>query len=103
VSGDRVEQLGEHGGIDVPSSLLDQACPEMDVAEQLALGGRGKKRRRAELTYPTDVVQERSGEQEIGAQPRVELRRLAAERRDGHRVFQQAARPRLVAVHRGRQ
>ena len=45
----------------------------------------------AELARAADVVQQRGGEQQVGAQPRVELRRLAAERGDADRVLEQPA------------
>ena len=54
--------------------------------------------RAAELERAPDVVQQRGREQEVGAEPRVQLRRLAAERRDADRVLEQAARVAVVAV-----
>ena len=46
-------------------------------------------------------MQERGGKQEVGAQARVELRRLAAERRDPDRVLEQPAGVAVVAVRAG--
>ena len=57
---------------------------------------------RPSSTRPSDVVEERSCEQQVAAQPRMELRRLAAERRDADRVLEQPAGVRVVAVRRRR-
>ena len=48
------------------------------------------------------VVDERRREQQLAAQPRMELRRLAAERRDADRVLEQAAGVGVVVVGRRR-
>ena len=84
-------------------ALLDQAQAEVDVAEQAALLGRPERRPALELARAADVVEERGGEQQVGAQPRVELAGLAAERRDADRVLEQAARVGVVAVRRRRE
>jgi hypothetical protein len=47
-------------------------------------------------------VEERRGQDEIGAKSRVQLRRLAAERRDADRVLEQPARVGVV-IERGRE
>ena len=75
----------------------------MHVAEQLALLGRREDGAAAELARAPDVVHERGGDQQIGAEPRMELRRLAAERRDADGVLEQPARVGMVAVGRRRQ
>ena len=72
------------------------------MAEQPALLGRAERRRRAELARPADVVHERRGEQQVGAQARVELRQLVADRRHADRVLEQPAGVRVVAVGRRR-
>ena len=68
------------------------------MAEQRSLGGRTKRGSAAELANPSDVVEERCREQEVGAEPRVQLCRLAAERRHADGVLEQAARVAVVAV-----
>ena len=79
-------------------ALLDQAQPEVDVAEQAALVGRRERRPAAELDRTPDVVDKRRREQQVGPEPRMELRRLAAERRDADRVLEQAAGVGVVVV-----
>ena len=63
-------------------------------------GGRRERRARPELERAADVVHERGREQQVAAQPRVELRRLARERRDADRVLEQAARVGVVVLGR---
>ena len=58
---------------------------------------------RAELERAADVVHERRREQQVAAQPRMQLGGLAAERRDADRVLEQAAGVGVVAVGRGRE
>ena len=72
------------------------------MAEQPSLVGRRERGAARELERPADVVHERRREHELAAQPRVELRRLAAERRDPDGVLEQAARVGVVVVRRGR-
>ena len=87
-----MQQLGAHVRVERLGPLLDEPQAEMDVAEQPALLGRPEGRAAPELADASDVVQERRGEQQIGAEPRVELRRLARQRRDADGVLEQAAR-----------
>src|SRR5919201_5477502 len=75
----------------------------MHVTEQLALGGLRERRARTKLGRAPDVVQDRCRKQEIGTEPRMKLRRLAAERRHADRVLEQPARIAVMAVRRGRQ
>ncbi len=98
-----MQQLRAHAGIERRRPLLDQAQPEVHVAEQASLLGRAEDRAAPELARPPDVVHERGREQQVAAQPRVQLRRLAAERRHADRVLEQPARVRVVAVERRRQ
>src|SRR5688500_18518049 len=63
----------------------------MHVAEQAPLFGRAEGRSPRELDSATDVVEQRRGEQEVGAQPGMELGELAADRRDADRVLEEAA------------
>ena len=72
------------------------------MAEQASLLGRAERRAGSELARAADVVEERGGEQEVGAEARVELRSLAAERRDADRVLEQPAGVAVVAVGAGR-
>jgi Protein of unknown function (DUF1015) len=96
VAGHRVEQLGRS------VQLLEQPQAEMDVAEQAPLLGRREHGRPAQLTGTADVVDESSGEQQVGAQARMDLGELAAERADADRVLQQAAGVGVVTVRRCR-
>jgi len=73
------------------------------VAEQPALGGLPEARARLELDRAADVVEKRGGEEKVGAQARVELAELAADRRDADRMLEQAARVVVVGVRRGRE
>ena len=63
----------------------------------------GRAARAPSSTRPAEVVEERRREQQVGAQPRMQLRRLAAQRRDADRVLEQAARVGVVPVLRRRQ
>ena len=101
VAGDRVQQLGAGCRVEPVGALLDQAQAEMDVAEQAPLLGEPVRRGGAELERAADVVQERGGEEQVGAESRMELRRLAAERGDADGVLEQAAGVAVVPV-RGR-
>jgi uncharacterized protein (DUF1015 family) len=96
VAGDCVQQLRWS------VELLERPQSEVDMAEQASFLGRRKDGRWAELAGAADVVDERGGEQQIRAQPRMDLAELAAERRDPDRVLEQAAGVRVVAVRRRR-
>ena len=101
VARDGVEQLGEDRRVEVVGALLEHSQSEVHVTEQLPFVGLPEGRARAELANPADVVQERRGEQQVVAEARVELRRLAAERRDADRVLEQTAAVAVVAVRAG--
>lgn len=92
VAGDGVEKLV--GRVEI----FEEAEPEVDVAEELSLPRRREDRRRAELACASDVMDERSGNQQIRAEPRVDLTELAAQRRHADRVLEQPARIRVVPV-----
>jgi uncharacterized protein (DUF1015 family) len=81
---------------------LDEAQPKVDVAEQASLGGRGEAGTGAELDGSTDVVQQCRCDEDVRPQPRMELCRLAAERRHTDRVLEQAAGVAVVPVDSGR-
>ena len=89
MAGDGVEELGTCGGVELLGALLDQAQAEMDVAEQPSLFRLPERGRASELARPADVVQERGGEEQVGAQARMELGRLAGERGDADGVLEQ--------------
>ena len=63
----------------------------MDVAEQAAFLRDLESRAWLELARAADVMKERAGEQQVGAQARMELRELPADRGDADRVLEQAA------------
>ena len=68
------------------------------MAEQPSLLGRPEARAAAELSRAPHVVEQRCGEEQVGAQAGVELRRLAAERRHADSVLQEPARIAVMAV-----
>jgi uncharacterized protein (DUF1015 family) len=98
---DGMEELREDGWIVVTGALLDHPQAEVDVAEQPALLVRPERRAAAELADAPDVVQERGREQEIVAEPWMQLCGFAAERRDAHGVLEQSARVAVVPVGTG--
>ena len=71
------------------SSIEPQA--EVDVAEQAALLGDLEPRPGLQLARSADVVEQRRAEQEVGAQPRMKLHELPADRRDADHVLEQPA------------
>ena len=73
VSRDGVQQLGPGRGLERLAPLLDQPQAEVDVAEQLPLGSRPEGRAAAELARAAHVVEERRGEEQVGAQAWMEL------------------------------
>jgi hypothetical protein len=62
-----VQNLGENGPVEPFGALLDQAQAEVDVSEELALGGREEERAAVELSHAPGIVKERRGEKEIRA------------------------------------
>src|SRR5438477_434187 len=74
VASNRMQQLG--------GCIVQQPQPQLNVAEQPPLLGGAERRRRPELAYAADVVHECRREQQVGAQTRVQLRELMADR--GH-------------------
>ena len=95
VTGDGMEELRQRGRIEILRAFLDHPQSEMDVAEEPALVGLSERRAASQLAYPADVMEQSRGEQQIRAQPRMELSGLAAERRDADRMLEQ---PTCVAV-----
>ena len=78
-------------------ALLDQPQAEVHVSQQPALVRRPEGRAAAELDacVPTSCSSA-ARRSEVRPQPRMQLRRLAAERRDADRVLEQAARVAVV-------
>ena len=73
----------------------------MDVTEQPALLGRPERGPRPSSRDPADVVEERRGEQQVGAEPRVQLR--VSRRASRRRPCARAGRPRRSGALGGRQ
>ena len=102
VGGDAVEQLGEPAGRRAPrarSSISRRPRWTWPSSRPSSVGVNAGPR--DELERAPDVVDERGGEHQLGAQPRMELRRLAAERRDADGVLEQPARVGVVVVDGG--
>jgi hypothetical protein len=91
VDGDGVQDLREDAVVEAASPFLDEPQAEVDVAEQLAFVGREKERPAVELANAPGVVQQRGCEKDVRSEPRMQLRRVAAERRDCHGVLDEAA------------
>ncbi len=70
----------------------------MHVSEQSTLVGLPERRPGCELGDSAEVVQQGGGQQEVGAEPRVQLRRLAADRRDADGVLEEPAGVRVVRL-----
>lgn len=98
MAGDRVEQLREDSRIEIARALLDHAQSEMDMAEQTPLLRLAERGAAAELPHAADVVEKCGCEQEVGAETRVELRGLAAERRHPDGVLEETARVAVVPI-----
>ncbi len=71
---DGVQELREDGALDSLGALFDQSQPEMHVAEQFPLGSREEERAPVELANAAGVVEQRGGDEKIGAQPGMQLR-----------------------------
>jgi len=98
VARDGVEELGDDGRVEIPRALLDHPQAEVNVAEQPAFLGLTEARPTPELAHATDVVEKCRRQQEVGAQARMELRGLAAQRRHPDRVLEQPSRVAVVPV-----
>ena len=68
----------------------------MDVAEEPSLGGRQEERPAVELAVRPTSCRSAAASEEVGAEARVELRGLPAERGHGDGVLEQAAGPGVV-------
>jgi uncharacterized protein (DUF1015 family) len=102
VARDGMQELRENGRVEVSAALLDHPEPEVDMAEQPAFVALPERRPRPELAGPADVVQKGGGQDDVVAKPRMELRGLAAQRRDADGVLEKASRIPVVAVCPGR-
>ena len=91
VARDGVEQLGARALVELRRPFLHEPQAQVDVAEQAAFLRDLESRARLELARAADVVKERGGEQQVGAQPWMELHELPADRGDADRVLEQAA------------
>jgi hypothetical protein len=87
-----VQELRPLRGGEPFGTLLDQPQPEVHMPEQPSLVGEREPRAGAELECAADVVQDGGCEQQVGAQTRMQLCRLAAKRGDADRVLEQASR-----------
>jgi hypothetical protein len=103
VRGDAMEELCARSAGDARGSLFDQAQAEVHMAQELSLLGGEEEWPLIELHGPPEVVHERSGEEQVGAKPWMELGDVPAGRRDGDRVLEQPAGIRVVRVGCGRQ
>ena len=88
---DAVRELGLLRVAEPVGALLDEPQAEMDVPEQPALVGRQEGGASSELERSPDVVEDGRCEHELGPEARVELRCLAAQRRDPDRVLEETA------------
>jgi len=96
-----VQQLCAHLRLERCGALFDEPQTEVDVAEQLSLGGLRERRAGTKLDRAPDVVQTRRREQQIAAQARMQLRGFPAERRHADRVLEQPACIAVMAVRCG--
>jgi len=103
VARDCVQELGPRVWIKGNGTLLDQPRAEVDVTEQSPLGRLPEPRPGLELDGAADVVQQGGGEQQVGAQPRMELTELATDGRDTDRVLEQPAGVGVVPIRCRRQ
>src|SRR5205823_23794 len=73
VGRDRVQELRPRLRVERSRVLLDEPQPEMDMAEEAALLRLPEDGPAAELERPAGVVQERRREEQVDAEPRVDL------------------------------
>jgi hypothetical protein len=85
---DGVQQLRTHLGFESSGSFFDQAQAEVDVPQEATLLGLPEHRRRAQLKRTAEVMEQRTREQEVGAQTGVQLCGLAGDRGDSDGVLE---------------
>jgi hypothetical protein len=73
----------------------------MHVAEELSLVRRQEERAAVELEKAADVVEKRGGHDQVASQALVELGDVAADGRDGNRMFEEAAGVGVMRVRCG--
>src|SRR5690242_21679966 len=95
---DRVQQLGAYVRLERRRPGLDEPQTEVHVTKQPALLRLSEGRACGELRRAADVVQQRGRQQQVAAQPLVQLRGLAADRGDADGVLEQAAGVRVVRL-----
>ena len=99
-----MQELGCNRALETCRSRFDQAQAKMDMPEEASLCGLAEGRAVPELDGAPDVVEERGCKKEIAAKTRMELRSLAAQGGDTHRVLEQPAGVAVVPVGtRGRE
>jgi uncharacterized protein (DUF1015 family) len=98
VAGDGVQELREHLRVERARTLLDEAEPEVNMAEKAPLLRLREGWPGLELPRPSDVVQECGGQKQVSAKAGVQLRRLAAERGHADGVLEESARVSVVSV-----
>ena len=101
VHGDCVKQLSPHFRLECRSSPFDQPQPQVNVPEESALARGAEDWAASELESPAGVVQDGRSQEQVAAQARVQLRRLAAESGHADRVLEEAARVGVVTLGGG--
>jgi len=96
-----VQELRAQLGFESSGSVFDEAQAEVDVPQEATLLGLPEHRRRAQLKRTAEVMEQRTREQEVGAQTRVQLCRLAGDRGDSDGVLEQASRIAVVPIGGG--
>jgi hypothetical protein len=93
-----VQELSAGIRLKARATFLDHAQPEMNVPEQAPLVCLAEGRSWGELRDSSEIVEQGSRQQQVRAQPRMQLRRLAADRRHADRVLEQTACVRMMRV-----
>ena len=83
--------------IEAARALGEHPLPDREVAEQTSLLGQPDLGAIGELARAAEVVSQRSSQQQVGVQARMQLAELVRERRYRDRVLEQAAEVGVVA------
>ncbi len=94
-----MQQLRADTGIERCRPFLDHAKTKVHVTEEPALVRRTEHWATAELAHTADVVNERSRDEQIHAQPLMKLCRLARQGCDADGVLEQSACVGVMRVH----